>query len=402
MASPKSAQVIGGGIVGLNVALALQERGVTVVIIDPAAEMPPASWGNAGHIATEQVEPLVSWRSVQSLPSRLYTFGGAASFPAGAISAWLPFGFRLIAASRPARFAAGKAAMGMLLQAALPAWRRRVMALDRQDILKEDGHFIVWESEASAKAGRATWARTDTGTATWRDAKQEECAQVQNRFKTPLAGAIRFDGSASISDPADLLSALCQKFTDNGGEFEKRVASPETVSRAELNVVCAGVASAPLMQALGHHTPMIAERGYHVQAALGGWMSDLPPIVFEDRAVVVTQFRSALRATSFVEFARASDPPDPRKWQRLRAHAKAIGLPFDQNASEWIGARPTLPDYLPAIGRSDRTPNIMYAFGHNHLGLTCGPITGELIAALATDETPAIDLSPFSLTRFER
>ena len=156
------------------------------------------------------------------------------------------------------------------------------------------------------------------------------------------------------------------------------------------------------MEQLGHRAPIIAERGYHIQSPTRDLETGFPPVVFEDRSMVVTPFRSALRATSFVEFARASDPPDPRKWTRLLAHAKAVGLPFERQPSQWMGARPTLPDYLPAIGKSDRVPNLIYAFGHQHLGLTTGPITGELVAALAMGERPAIDTAPFSLSRFER
>ena len=402
MASPKTAQVIGGGIIGLNVALALQERGLAVVIIDQALDTPSASWGNAGHIASEQVEPLASWASVRSLPSRLYALGGAAAFPARAIGAWLPFGLQLMAASRPARFAKGKAAMTALLAESLPAWRRRVANLGKADLLKEDGHIILWESDASAKAGRAAWQQADTGTATWRDLSAAEGAALQGRCKTPIAGGIRFQGSASIADPTDLLSAMCSKFEASGGTFEHKVATAVTPSRADITVICAGVASGKLMESFGHSAPIIAERGYHIQATNQMWGEGLQPLVFEDRSVVVTQFRSALRATSFVEFARASDPPDPGKWRRLIDHAKAIGLPFDEGCDTWVGARPTLPDYLPAIGRSDRAPGLFYAFGHNHLGLTTGPITGELVAALVTGEAPSVDLSPFSLARFER
>ena len=64
------------------------------------------------------------------------------------------------------------------------------------------------------------------------------------------------------------------------------------------------------------------------------------------------------------------------------------------------GARPTLPDYLPAIGASTRAANLFYAFGHQHLGLTLGPVTGEAIAALIAGEAPGVDLTPFDVRRF--
>ena len=116
--------------------------------------------------------------------------------------------------------------------------------------------------------------------------------------------------------------------------------------------------------------------------------------------MIVTRFRSGLRAASFVEFATVSHPADPRKWARLRHHVSALGLPIGGEAHEWMGARPTLPDYLPAIGRCAGFPALLYAFGHQHLGLTLGACTAEAIGALAMHEPPPFDLRPFDIARF--
>jgi D-hydroxyproline dehydrogenase len=126
----------------------------------------------------------------------------------------------------------------------------------------------------------------------------------------------------------------------------------------------------------------------------------MPPVVFEERSMIVSRFNSGLRAAGFVEFAHADTPADPRKWQRLRAHAADLRLPLQSPVQEWMGARPTLPDYLPAIGRSRRANNLLYAFGHQHLGLTLAAVTGELIGCLAAGETPRVALEPFALERF--
>jgi D-hydroxyproline dehydrogenase len=173
------------------------------------------------------------------------------------------------------------------------------------------------------------------------------------------------------------------------------------LERSDVTVVCAGAASGDLMRPLGHAVPIIAERGYHIQSRAAAWPVDLPPIVFEDRAVVATGFRSGLRLTSVVEYAHRHAPADPRKWQRLRAHAAALGLPMGDDVTQWMGARPTLPDYLPAIGHSHRARKLFYAFGHQHLGLTLGPITGEIVADLVVGAAPAVDLTAFGLERFE-
>jgi D-hydroxyproline dehydrogenase len=400
MTRQKTAQVIGGGIIGLNVAVALQEKGFSVTILEPDITQRSASWGNAGHIATEQVEPLASWKNLRSLPNRLFSRGGAASFPANAITDWLPFGLRLMASATPSRFANGTRALSTLLTEALPAWQRRVTSLKRPELLRQTGHIIVWESEKTARQGRAAWARAEIGTASWIDLPEETLCTLQSFLKSPIAGGIQFTGTAQISDPGDMLAAIRDHFADQGGTIETRKAEGDVLSNADINVVCAGVGSAALMRQQGYHVPLIAERGYHIQTPDQNWGYDFPPIVFEDRSIVLTQFRSALRATSFVEYASNDTPPDDKKWERLKQHCQTLGLPFGNNPEQWMGARPTLPDYLPAIGVSKSSPTLLYAFGHQHLGLTLGALTGELIASLATGEAPIVDIAPFSLARF--
>ncbi|WP_213979698.1 FAD-binding oxidoreductase [Sphingomonas sp. dw_22] len=412
--SPERALVIGGGIVGLSVAIALQGKGISTILVAPSGMRGTASWGNAGHIATEQVEPLASAALVKSAWRRLFWRGGALSLPPGEIAHWLPFSLRLLLAARPSGYARGRAALEAALAQAMPAWRRLVAVADAPGLLIERGHFIAWESEASAEKGRAHWLAAPTGSARVRDVTPAELAQLRALVSAPIAGAIRFEGSGQIADPDLLADALEATFLRLGGARRSGIATLRRTAGGAVEaisadgalltsgpvVIAAGAASGALLRPLGHAVPIIAERGYHIQSDGAGWPEDLPPVVFEDRSLIVTRFRSGLRAASFVEFGSIATPPDARKWARLRAHAAAIGLPFAGAVHEWIGARPTLPDYLPAIGRSSAAPNLFYAFGHQHLGLTLGPVTGEAVAALIAGETPELDLAPFDLRRF--
>ncbi|HWW56874.1 MAG TPA: FAD-binding oxidoreductase [Sphingopyxis sp.] len=409
---PRNAVVIGGGVIGLSTALALQMRGVSTVLID--ASSPAASWGNAGHIAVEQVEPLASRATIRSMPRRLFWRGGALSLPWRDIGAWLPFSLRLLAATSPSRFAAGRTALGDALDDAMGAWRRLLDRIGARDLLIEDGHFIVWESDASAKAGRAHWAAADMGQAAMRDVTPAELERLAALATVPIAGAVHISGSGQIADLDALGAALRAGFDAAGGaRIEARVdrliveagraaltTADGTHHTADAIVVAGGAASGALLESIGQRVPIIAERGYHIQSAETDWPADMPPVVFEDRSMIVTRFRSGLRAASFVEFGRGASPADPRKWARLRSHVAALGLSFGLPGAEWMGARPTLPDYLPAIGQSDRAENLFYAFGHQHLGLTLAATTGDAVAALAAGDAAPFDLAPFDLKRF--
>lgn len=396
--------VIGGGVVGMATALALQDRGLAVMLADPEIAQQTgsssASWGNAGRIAVEQNEPLASLATLRSLPGMLFSRGGPVSLPPPAVTAWLPFGLRLIAASTPRRFARGVLALTALLAPALSAWRNLLDGIDAADLLAETGHYSLWEDELSWRAGRAAWQR-NAGAATAMDMDAAQLERLRTLIKAPIVGAMTFTGTASIADPALLLTAMHAAFLGRGGTIQASLTSVDEAARiADAVVVAAGIGSADLMRKTGHVVPLIAERGYHIQQEDSHWPSDLPPIFFEERTVVLTRFRSALRATSFAEFTHAKTAPDQRKWSRLQEHARDLGLPFDRHATRWCGSRPTLPDYLPAIGRSRRRNNLFYAFGHQHLGLTLAAVTGNLIGDLVCSPAGSFDLEPFDIERF--
>jgi D-amino-acid dehydrogenase len=410
------ALVIGGGIVGLSCAIELLGRGMPVTVVSAAHMRGTASWGNAGHIAIEQVAPLASIATIRDAPRRLFSRGGPLSLPLGEIPTWLPFSVRLLAAARPAIFKKGQAALESALAEAVPAWRRLLAKANASDLLLERGHYILWEHERGTHQGLSTLSHAAIGTAKVREITFDEQTRLQSLVKQRLSAGARFTGSGQIADQDALADALEATFMRLGGtritttarglrrrpdgNADVLLQSGEAIP-ARVVIVAAGAASGVLLRSLRHRVPIIAERGYHIQAP-ADWPADMPPVVFEDRSMIVTRFRERLRAASFVEFARIATPSDPRKWARLEAHCAALGIRFTGPIERWMGARPTLPDYLPAIGRSAAASNLFYAFGHQHLGLTLGPVTGEAIGALVTGDGSSFDLAPFDLERFGR
>jgi D-amino-acid dehydrogenase len=66
----------------------------------------------------------------------------------------------------------------------------------------------------------------------------------------------------------------------------------------------------------------------------------------------------------------------------------------------WMGNRPLTPDSLPVLGAAPGAPNVLLAYGHGQLGLTMGPATGRIVAALARGDDPGIDMAPYRPDRF--
>jgi D-amino-acid dehydrogenase len=434
----KTVCVIGAGFVGAACAWQLQRSGFQVQLLDRSLNdansfSAAASWGNAGHLAIEQTQPLANWANVRSLPRRLFSMGGPVGLPLRDIGSWLPFGMRLMNAAAPAKLAQGQAALSDLLARAMPAWQRLAQQTQTTKYLAVEGHYVAWESTDSARNGIRNWQDSDIGLTTARIASNDELAILKQQFNQRPVAALKFEGSGQVLDVGQSRADIIQAFRAAGGrcvaDHALRIESLSTHTcihlangeqlHTDMVVVAAGVDSSALLQACVGRVPLIAERGYHIESAVSDSAAAncLPPVAFEDRSVIVTRFNNTLRLAGFTEFSNRQSLPDARKWQALEQHATALGLPLSPTPTRWMGARPTLPDYLPAIGRSRSMRNVMYAVGHQHLGLTLAAITGELIAELAQqianpsesnvpehfDSVQAFNdcLAPFDATRFQ-
>jgi D-hydroxyproline dehydrogenase len=397
MRRPKTMLVIGAGVVGAACALRLQTAGVAVTLIDPGDAQRGASFGNAGHLAIEQVSPWASWDNLLSFPSRLFGLGGALDFRWRDIGLWGPWSLRFIAACNAGGFRRGQAALGALLGEAVPAWERLAALAGRAEIVKRNGHHVLWMTEQGAARGMRAWRDASIGGASFREMSAPELARIGEMLAhTPRAG-IAFTGTGQLSEPQAARAALLEAFASAGGKIiigrvarlsarAEALLDDGDVVGADAALACAGAWSGALMRGLGVNAPLIGERGYSVESDAPGWPEDLPPLVFEERSMIVSRFGSSLRASSHLEFGAPDAPADPRKWRRLQMHLRQLGIAFAKQPRRWVGPRPTLPDYLPAIGRLRDAPNIFYAFGHQHLGVTLAAISAELMEIMVTTD----------------
>lgn len=399
--------------IGAACALRLQSAGFAVTLIDPGDQRRAASFGNAGHIATEQVSPWASWRNLRTFPGRLFGVGGALDFRWRDIGAWAPWSIRFLAACRSEAFLRGEHALTGLLADAMPAWRRLAHLAGRPDIIRANGHNVVWMTSRGADAGRSSWERAKTGVAEFRAMTPDELDRYAPVVRAPPVAGLSFSGTGQVSEPQAARDALLNAFVQAGGETQQGSIAGLSAGRhviarrsgggvheSDAVVVCAGAWSARLMGAFDVRAPLIGERGYSVQSRTHAWPADLPPTVFEERSVIVSRFVSGLRASSYLEFGAPDAPADPRKWRRLQRHIRELGVQFDASPDCWVGPRPTLPDYLPAIGRLRTAGNVFYAFGHQHLGVTLAAVTAEKIEALVNYDQAMTDADPFRIERF--
>ena len=414
--------VVGAGVIGAAVAYALAREGRTVLLLDRAEPgMAGASFGNAGHIAAELVEPLPSWGLLLGFWRELFAFGGVLDIPLRRAPAFLPWAWRFAAAAQ--HRTENTRHLAPLVKPAVDQMARWLVEVGRPELLRTNGHYQVWfgphSDERAAEEGLAM-ERLGIPTQAAPNKILQIIAHQAARTLEPRAGlrprnarvaGLWFPGTAHVLDPVKILQSFVGAALQRGASFEctevraikpleGRVALQTSSKSLTVGavVVCTGAWAASLLEPLGLRVPMESARGYHVEMAGHPALTDAP-ILYADSRIYVTPMQGRLRASSFMEFAGNQAAPDPRKLAQLRKRLGDLGYDCSADCPSWVGPRPVLPDYLPGIGRLEHT-SIFYAVGHQHIGLTLAPVTGELMSDLVAGRQPRHDISAFDLRRF--
>jgi D-amino-acid dehydrogenase len=408
---PDSIAVVGAGVVGCAVANALAAEGHHVLLLDRA---PPASagasFGNVGHIATEQVETLPSKQLLLGFWRELFVVGGPLDIPPRRLGSLWPWLARFVVAAF--RQEANTRHLEPLVRAAAASLEHALDGIGRRDLLRRNGHYAVWlgnGSFAKARRAAASAARLAIRTAV---APPDLLRSISAATSCATVTGLWYPDSGHVVDPAEVARALAKAAVDRGTvvlQTEVRHLLPvgnaieitTATDRLTVNtaVVCAGAWSAPLLAPFGLRVPLEAERGYHVELPGHAPFADAP-VLYADAKIAVTPLAGRLRASSYLELAGLAAPADPRKPARLRARLRSLGYDCAPEGPSWMGPRPTLPDYLPGIGRVPQGPRLFYAVGHQHLGLTLATVTAELITDLVAERNPRFAVAALDLRRF--
>ena len=124
------------------------------------------------------------------------------------------------------------------------------------------------------------------------------------------------------------------------------------------------------------------------------------PVIFLNRGFGITPMEQGLRVVGTVEFGGLDNPLSKKRILNLVNSAKYLFPELTEHYDEWLGFRPSLPDFLPVMGPSKNFKNLFYAFGHHHLGWTLGAISGKIVAEMIAGEDTNLDLTPYSSLRF--
>lgn len=406
--------IIGAGIIGLSTAFKLQEAGRTAVLIDRKGIAEETSRGNAGAFAFSDVIPLATSGILGKLPRWLSDPLGPLTIRPEYLPQITPWMLRFWRAGWPDRVAASLKAQAAMMRVARAEAEALIANAGLEAMIRRDGVLELYESEDELrKTARDDAAKSAEGIE-FRHVRGAELADLQPGLSPRITCATFIPKWQTVSDPYDYAVAVGKAAMARGASFlraEVAQLRPQsdgvvvdftdgTSLRARQVVVAGGAWSRRLTAPLGDLIPIETERGYNT--TLPGYSFELKrQLVFGGHGFVASPLESGIRIGGAVELGGLSLPPNFKRADAMLKKA-AMFMPglVTTGGKQWMGFRPSLPDSLPAIGFSRPSRNIVYAFGHGHLGLTQSAGTGKLVTELLTGAPPSLDLTPFSPQRF--
>ncbi|MCS6879461.1 MAG: FAD-binding oxidoreductase [Geminicoccaceae bacterium] len=407
--------VIGAGIVGTSCAFFLQRDGHRVTLVDPREPGTGTSFGNAGIISLGSLAPVLTPALLRKVPGLLRDPTSPLAIRWRYLPRLVPWLLRMVANARPGRVDALARAIAALIARADAAHDTVIQECGLGGLVRTGGWLKVAREKRTLLEAIATdriyWERFGRR---YVILERAELRELEPALAPDLEAGVLLPENRAVRDPCAYVQGIARAFFERGGTFlraradgfafagNRIVTLATTAGKLPVDavVLAAGAFSKRLAALGGVRPPLDTERGYHVMLPHPPATLSRPVYSF-DHGFILAPMEGGIRITGGVELASPWAKPDYRRIRRLVPLAQRLlpGL-SGEILSEWLGFRPTLPDSLPAIGPSPRTPNLFFAFGHQHIGLTLGPLTGRLIADLVAGRDPGLDLSPYSPARF--
>ena len=403
--------IIGAGIQGICNALFLQKKGFEVTLFDRDEPGNAASYGNAGHFSPYASVPLNRPDILTDIPQMILSSRGPLALKWNYMHKMIPWIMGFIKNCSQHKMMHTAKYMHQILNLSLPAYDELFDEVNLGSLIENKGILYVW-NDKNIKSRRLEINIREKLGVKQKVLDKKEIHDLEPNLKPFYHGGVFYDYARHARNPKKILLKLYNNFLLKGGKFLKlnikdlNFDENKPVLKSENErfifdklVIACGAFSKKLTDKLHESIPLDTERGYHVHFKDFDYLISRP-VVYSNRGFGMTPMEQGLRVVGTVEFGGLDNPLSKKRINNLILNAKEMveGLPDHQD--EWLGFRPTLPDFLPVIGPSKNYENVYYCFGHHHLGWTLGAISGKIIATMIANESTNLDLKPYSSLRF--
>ncbi len=408
-----SVGVIGAGIQGVCISLNLIKKGFDVTLVDredPGKES--ASYGNAGHFSPYASVPINRPDVLIDVPAMLFSSTGPLALKWNYAPRMIPWFLKFIRNCSKKKMMYTAKYMHQILDLALPAYDELFQDIDVTGLVENKGIIYFWTNKDLKSRELENNIRKELGVKQ-QLLKPHEIHDLEPNIKQIYHGGVLYSNARHARNPKKILLRLFDLFIKKGGKFEKKNVQSinfdennKPIIKTDLNfykfdkaVIACGAFSKRITDQVNEKIPLETERGYHVH--FKGYDHLLSrPVIFLNRGFGITPMEQGLRVVGTVEFGGLENPLTKNRILNLVNNAKYLFPELKDHHDEWLGFRPTLPDFLPVIGPSKNHKNLFYSFGHHHLGWTLGAISGKILAGMIAQENTNLNLSPYNSIRF--
>lgn len=410
------ALVLGAGIIGVSVAIHLQKRGRSTVLIDRRGAAEETSYGNAGLIQREGIYPYGFPHDFGALVRYAWNNTIDAHYHPRAVFHLAPFLWTYRWQSRPKRHAEIARSYSTLIEHCVSEHDALVAETGAERFIRRTGWIKAFRTARERDARLAEAERWNREFGLNYKALDAPALQALEPHLAPiLIGGLHWTDPTSVNDPQGLAKAYLARFealggrfiaadarslTQSGGEWSVRGYDGQTVTARDATIALGPWAN-ELTEPLGYRLPLAVKRGYHMHYTTRGGAVLNHPVLDHERGYFLAPMQRGVRLTTGAEFALRDAMKTPVQLGRAEPIARDL-FPIDERVDRepWLGSRPCTPDMMPVIGPAPRHRGLWFAFGHAHHGLTLGAVTGRMIAEMITGEPTFVNPAPFRADRF--
>ena len=405
--------VIGAGIIGVNTAYKLQEKNLSITLFDEHDPGSQTSMGNAGTFANYACIPINSNDIFLNLPFLLFSNNSPLSFQWSKILNNFPWLLKFLINCKKENVIKITNSLAFLLKNSLESNNKLIKKLNLSNLINNNEVLYLYENEIDYFKDKKNLELREKFNIKFQYLNSNEIKDLEPNLIKKFYKGVLFENSKSTINPKKYTEKIFYEYLKNNGKFKKEKIiniinnnnKLKLVTKGSYHqdfdkiIICAGAQSDLLLKNFSDFFNIVSERGYHLMYQNYGDIIKRP-IGIGKQGFYYTPMDEGLRAAGTVEIGTVNDEINKSRTKWMQNRVKETFDIKELPNKVWLGFRPTLPDSLPVIGKSKKNPNIIYNFGHQHLGLTLASYSAEIIEKIILNQEIEKELDYINPNRF--